>query len=191
MAGKKLNTKKKILLKAKKNSIKKIKKKSVKKVSVKRKKKVLALPKGYNNVTPYLIVTNASKAIEFYKIALGAKEMMRVMNPNGKVGHAELQLGNSKIMLADECPEWDAFSPNADSSVGVSIHLYVKNVDAIIEKAISKGAKLTKPVENRYYGDRSGMIEDPYGYKWCISTHVEDVTPAQIKKRVAELMSSK
>lgn len=164
---------------------------SAKKTAVKRKKKVSAIPKGYHSITPYLIVDQAAKAIEFYKKAFGAKENMRMEQPGGKVGHAELTIGDAKIMLSDECPEMDARAPKAYGGSPMMIHLYVKNSDAVVEKAAALGAKIIKPVADMFYGDRSGMIQDPFGYKWCVSTHVEDVTKAQLKKRMAEMCSNK
>jgi len=168
-----------------------IRKKLTKKIVVKHKKKVSAIPEGYHSITPYLIIKHAVKAIEFYKKAFGAKEAMKMEHANGKIGHAELKIGDAKIMLADEWPEMDARSPEAYGGSPMSIHLYVKDADAVISKAVSLGAKITRPLENMFYGDRSGMIEDPYGYKWCVSTHIEDVTPAKMKKRAAELFGKK
>jgi len=166
------------------------KKTTVKKTTVKPKAKVAATPKGYNTVTPYLIIDNAAKAIEFYKQVFGAKEVMRMQKPDGKIGHAELKIGDAKIMLADEYLECDARAPKAFGGSPVSIHLYMKSVDSVVDRAVSAGAKLTRPVENMFYGDRSGMLEDPYGHKWCVSTHIENVSPAQMKKRAAELFGN-
>jgi PhnB protein len=154
---------------------------------VQRKKKVSALPKGYHSITPYLIVHAASKAIEFYKKAFAAKEVIRIEHA-GKIKHAELKIGDAKIMLADECPEMK-MHVDVKSAPALSIHLYVKNVDQVVEHAVKLGAKLIRPVEDRFYGDRNGMLEDPYGHQWCISTHVENVSPAKMKKRAAELFS--
>lgn len=163
----------------------KIKKLTAKKSNVKlKKKKVTAIPKGYNSITPYLILNQAAKAIEFYKKVFGAKERMR-MEHNGKVGHAELKIGDSLIMLADECPEKGAVSPKGGAGVG--IHLYVKDVDAVFKKAVASGAKVLREVDNMFYGDRSGGIEDPFGHHWYIATHVENVTPAKLRKRAQEL----
>lgn len=166
----------------------KLSKKKAKTTAPKRKKTVLAIPKGYHSITPYLIVNNAASAIEFYKKVFAAKEMMR-MGHGGKVKHAELKIGDAKIMIADEFPEMNAFGPKAYGGSAISIHLYIKDVDAVVNQAISAGAKLIKPLENMFYGDRSSMIEDPYGHKWHVATHIEDVPPAQIKKRVAEMYS--
>jgi PhnB protein len=175
---------------AKKIASKQPKKKAVKKVAAKRKvKKVLALPKGYSNVTPYLIVNHAAKAIEFYKKVFDAKVKMRMDKPDGKVCHAELKIGDTMIMLADECPEMNARSPEAYGGSPIGIHLYVKDVDGVVKRATTAGAKLLRDVENMFYGDRSGAVQDPFGHKWYVSTHFEDVTPAQMKKRVAELFN--
>lgn len=180
---KKIVTKKKVTKKA----VKKTVKKTAKKTAVKPKKKLLAIPKGYSSVTPYLIVNQAGDAIEFYKKAFAAKEMMRFEQPDGRIGHAELKIGDAIIMIADECPEVGARSPEAFGGSAISIHLYMKNVDMVVDKAVSAGAKLVKPIENMFYGDRSGTLEDPYGHKWHVATHIEDVSPAQMKKRVAAM----
>lgn len=167
-----------------KTAVKKVKKIAAKKSIVKpKKKKVTAIPKGYNSVTPYLILNNATKAIEFYKKVFDAKERMR-MEYSGKVGHCELKIGDSIIMLADECPEKGVMSPKGASSV--CIHLYVKDVDAVFKKAVSSGAKALRAVDNMFYGDRIGCVEDPFGHQWSIATHIEDVSPAKMKKRAQE-----
>lgn len=191
MAKKIAAKKKKKLPALKKSSSQKLKKKGGKKVAAKRKKKVLAVPKGYNSITPYLIINNATKAIDFYKKVFGAKEVKRMDHAAGKISHAELKIGDTKIMLADEYPEMDARSPRAYGGSPVSIHLYIKNVDGVIDKAISAGAKLTRPVENMFYGDRCGALEDPYGHKWYVSTHIEDVSVAKMKKRAMALFGKK
>lgn len=177
--------------KAARKSMKKVKKKGKKKASSskRKKQKVSAMPKGYNNITPYLIINNAAKAIDFYKKIFGAKEVVRMDQPDGRIGHAELKIGDTKIMLADECPEMDARSPQAYGGSPISIHLYVKNVDDTVDRAVAQGAKVARPVENMFYGDRSGTIIDPYGHKWYVSTHVENVTTSQMKKRAAELFN--
>ncbi len=154
-------------------------------------KKVSVIQKGYHSITPYLIVDPCVKAIEFYKKVFGAKEVMRMEQAKGKIGHAELKIGDSRIMLADPCPEMGAHGPKAVGGSPVGIHLYIKDVDSVVKRAIAKGAKLTRAVENMFYGDRSGGIEDPYGHQWYISTHIEDVTLAQVKKRAAELFGKK
>jgi PhnB protein len=175
-----------------KKIVKKPIKKPIKKMAVKaKKKKVLAIPKGYNSITPYLIVHNSKEAINFYMKVFGAKQVMRMDKPDGKIAHAELKIGDSKIMLADECPEMNKHSSGPTNNCSVTIHLYVKDVDTVVKTAIKAGAKLTKPVENMFYGDRAGGLEDPYGHNWYISTHIENVTPAQLRKRVAEIFSNK
>ena len=185
-------SKKSMIKTKKKSAIKKAKPMARKKIAVKRKtKKVLSIPKGYHSITPYLIVHQAASAIEFYKKAFGAKEKARIEQPTGKIGHAELQVGDSKIMLADAGVKPNTRSPRDFGGSSVGIHFYVKNVDEIINRAVKAGAKLLRNVENMFYGDRSGEVEDPFGYKWHISTHVEDVSLAQVKKRMAKLASNK
>jgi PhnB protein len=174
-----------------KKSTQKLKKKTSKKVATKPKKKVTAIPKGYNCVIPYLVVNNAAKAMEFYKKIFAAKEVMRMEQPDGKIGHAELKIGDSKIMLADECPEMGAYGPHAGVNASISIHVYIKNVDDVVEKAVSLGAKINRPVQDMFYGDRSGSIEDPFGHKWFVSTHIEDVSKAMMKKRAAQAFAKK
>lgn len=175
---------------SKKKVVKTAAKKAVKKTMKSKSKKVLVVPKGYHNITPYLIVNHAADAIEFYKKAFNAKEIMCVTKEDGKVKHAELQIGDSKIMLADECHEMNAVSPQPCCHSPVGIHLYIKDVDAVVERAVSAGAKLTRAVENMFYGDRCGAVEDPFGHHWHVSTHIEDVTPAQIKKRMAMMTTA-
>jgi PhnB protein len=178
--------------KALKKNVRAKSKKVTKKSVVKRKakaKKVLAIPKGYSSITAYLIVDGGAAAIEFYKKAFSAKEVMRLDQPGGKVGHAELKIGDAKIMLADECEEMGAFSPKTVGGVGMIMHFYSKNADKAVDQAVAAGAKLLRPVQTMFYGDRSGMVEDPYGHKWCIATHVEDLTMAQIKKRAAAMFA--
>jgi PhnB protein len=171
-----------------------IKIKSIKKVAAatRSRKKVSAIPKGYHSVTPYLIVDGAAKAIEFYKKAFGAKVGLKMEQPDGKkIGHAELKIGDSMIMLADECPQTSTPSPKAYGGAAVGFHLYVKDVDKTVARAVAAGAKLIKPIENMFYGDRCGRVEDQYGHQWHISTHIEDVSPREQKKRAAQLFGKK
>lgn len=182
---------KKVVKKATKKVVKKAVKAKSKPKAAKKSKKVLAVPKGYNSITPYLIVNQALNAIEFYKKAFGAKQVMCMQDETGCVNHAELQIGDAKIMLADECPEMNARAPQSYGGSPVSIHLYIPNVDAVVERALAAGAVLARPVQDMYYGDRSGGVMDPFGHVWFISTHVEDVTPAQMKKRVAAMCEHK
>jgi PhnB protein len=158
-----------------------------KKVSKQTKQKVSAIPKGYHTITPYLIVRNALQAIRFYKMAFAAKEALKMLGDENKVMHAELIVGDAKFMLADEAPEMNIHAPARFGGSPVSLHLYVKDVDKTIDKAVSAGSRLIQPIENMFYGDRCGTIEDPYGHKWHVSTHIEDVTPALLRKRAAEL----
>jgi PhnB protein len=185
-AAKKIGLKK-TKLSAKKPIVKR--KKSV----TKRKAKVSAIPKGYHSITPYLIIDDAKAktAISFYKSVFGAKQVFRMDKPDGKVGHAELKIGDAKIMLSDKCPEMEQMAGKDYGSGAISIHLYIKNVDAIIKKAVSGGAKIIMPVQDMFYGDRSGMVKDPFGHMWCVSTHIEDVTPAKMRKRAAEVFGKK
>jgi len=187
-AKKRLKVKQKTSSLKKKKLISKSSKKSVKQPAGKHKKgKVPAIPKGYHSITPYLIVHQAKQAIQFYKDVFNAKEILRMEHPkSGKVTHAELKIGDAKVMLADVCPQMDARSPRDLGGSPVGIHLYIKNVDAVVERAVAAGAKLLRPIENMFYGDRSGALEDPYGHKWYVSTHIENVSMAKTKKRAAE-----
>ena len=144
-----------------------------------------SIPDGYHNVTPYLIVNDAAAAIEFYKKAFGATELMRMPKPNGKIGHAEIRIGDSPIMLADEAPEMGARSPRTFGGSPVSIFLYVDDVDTTFARAVDGGAKVQRPLADQFYGDRTGGVEDPFGHVWYIATHVEDVSPEEMKKRAA------
>ena len=146
---------------------------------------VKPIPEGYHTVTPYLILNSAGDAIGFYKKALGAEELLRMEDPGGKVHHAEIKIGDSRIMLADEHPEIQALSPKTVGGSPISIHLYVADVDGAVERAVAAGAKLIRPVADQFYGDRVGGIEDPFGYRWFIATHKEDVTTHEIRRRAA------
>ena len=145
------------------------------------------IPEGYHSVTPYLYMSDATRAIEFYKEAFGATEIMRMDAPGGKIGHAELKIGDSHIMLGDECPEMDARSPQTVGGSPVGLLLYVEDVDAVTERAVAAGAKLLEPVEDKFYGDRMGKLQDPSGHIWAIATHKEDVSPEEMEKRVAAM----
>jgi PhnB protein len=147
--------------------------------------RVKPIPEGYHAVTPYLIVKDAARAIAFYEKAFGAKERFRMARPDGKVEHAELQIGDSRIMLADESPELGARSPQSIGGTPVTIHLYVDDVDAVARRAVDAGAQLMRPIADQFYGDRNGSVADPFGHMWWISTHKEDVPPDEMKRRVA------
>jgi len=147
--------------------------------------KVSPIPPGYHSVTPYLVVKGAAEAIEFYKKAFGATELFRMAQEDGRVGHAEIKIGDSPIMLADEFPEMKYFSPQTLGGTPVSILIYVDDVDTIFPQAISAGGKEAKPLQNQFYGDRSGTLTDPFGHVWTIATHVEDVSPEDMEKRLS------
>lgn len=149
---------------------------------------VKPIPDGYHAITPYLSLRDATRAIAFYAKAFGAKLKLRMDAPGGKVGHAEMQFGDSMVMLADEAPEMDFMSPLARGGTSILMHLYVKDVDKTVAQAIAAGAKLIRPVEDQFYGDRAGGLEDPFGHRWYVATHKEELTPAQIRKRMAEKM---
>jgi PhnB protein len=149
---------------------------------------VKPIPEGYHSITPYLVVNNADAAIDFYKRAFGATELFRFPMPDGKVGHAEIRIGNSVVMLADEFPDMDARGPRSYGGTPVSLMLYVENVDSMAKRAEQAGAKVVRPVENKFYGDRSGTFEDPFGHTWHISTHVEDVEPDELHRRAEASM---
>ncbi len=153
--------------------------------------KVKPIPEGYHAVTPYLIIRGAAKAMEFYKKAFDAKEIFRMEGPGGTIGHAEMQIGDSHIMLADEPPNAVNRSPEALGGSPVLLHLYVPDVDAVFAKAVAAGAKITRPVANQFYGDRSGGFEDPFGHTWYVATHVEDVSKEEIDRRAAALQKEK
>ena len=147
------------------------------------------IPEGYPRLTPYLIVDGASAAIDFYGSVLGASERMRLPMPNGRIGHAELELGDSLLMLADENPDMNIRGPASIGGTPVSMHVYVEDADAAFARALEAGAKALRPVEDRFYGDRSGQFEDPFGHRWDVSTHVEDVPPEEMSKRAEAAMA--
>ncbi|MGH9762165.1 MAG: VOC family protein [Blastocatellia bacterium] len=146
-------------------------------------KKVSPIPEGHHTPTPYMAFRSAVEAIEFYKNAFGASEVFRLIGPDGKIGHAEVSIGDSRIMLSDEHPDFGALSPQTVGGCPVKLHLYVEDADATVERAVRAGATLLRPVVDEFYGDRSGMIADPFGYGWFISTHKEDVSPEEMQRR--------
>ena len=145
------------------------------------------IPPGYHSITPYIIVHDGNAAIEFYQKAFGATEQMRMDAPGGKIGHAEVKIGDSIIMLADEHPDMGFVGPKTVGGVAGSLMIYTENVDEMYQRAIDLGATVKRPVENQFYGDRSGIVEDPFGHVWNIATHVEDVPPDELNRRMAEL----
>ena len=151
--------------------------------------KAKPIPDGFPRVAPYLHVDGADAAIAFYTDVLGATERVRMPAPGGAIGHAELELGDSLIMLADEHPEYGVRGPRAFGGTPVTVHVYVEDVDAVVERAVAAGATVLQPVADQFYGDRSGQFEDPFGHRWNVATHVEDVPPEEMAKRVADAMS--
>jgi PhnB protein len=150
------------------------------------------VPDGYTTITPYLVIRDAARAIDFYKNVFGARELVRMPGPNGTIGHAELEIGNAKIMLADENPAMGQGHTSATTVGGspVSIYLYLPNVDDVVHRATAAGAKLLKPVQDQFYGDRSGFIQDPFGHLWGIATHIEDVSPQEMKERMKKIQAA-
>lgn len=148
---------------------------------------VKAIPDGFEGATPYLCIRDAARAIEFYQQAFGATEVMRLVQPDGRVGHAEIKIGNALVMLADEFPEMGFRSPQALGGSPVTIHVYVADVDAAARQALAAGAQELRPVQDQFYGDRSGQFEDPFGHRWSLATHQEDVSPEEMKRRAAAL----
>lgn len=148
---------------------------------------VKPIPDGYSVLTPYLIVSDAKAALDFYLRAFGARERLRLPAPGSKIGHAEIEIGGCVIMLADEFPEMDCRSPQAYGGSPVSLHLYVKDADAAFAQAVAAGATAQRPLENKFYGDRSGSVTDPFGYVWHLATHIEDVAPDEIARRAAAM----
>jgi PhnB protein len=145
------------------------------------------IPAGYPRLNPYLAVAGAAEAIVFYTKVLGATERMRMGGPDGKIGHAELQLGDSVLMLADEYPEMEVLGPKSVGGTPVTLSLYVEDVDATFAAAIAEGARELRAVEDQFYGDRSGQFEDPWGHRWSVQTHVEDVPPDEMERRAAAM----
>ncbi len=148
---------------------------------------VQPIPDGYNTVTPYLIINGAKDAIEFYKQAFGATEVLRLNRPTGDIAHAEIKIGDCKIMLAESCSDSSVSSPENLGGTTIAIHLYVEDVDAIFEQAIDAGALDLKSVEDQFYGDRTGTLQDPFGHIWFIATHKEELTLEEIQKRAGEI----
>jgi PhnB protein len=149
---------------------------------------VKPIPDGYHTATPYLIVDGGVKALEYYKKAFGAEELFRMDAPGGKIGHAEFQIGNSRIMMADEHPEMGHRGPLARGGTSVAIMLYVSDCDAMYKRAIQAGGKEVKPLQDQFYGDRSGTLTDPFGHMWTVATHKEDLSPEEIGKRHDEFV---
>jgi PhnB protein len=148
---------------------------------------VKPIPDGYHSVTPFLVVQGGAKALEFYQKAFGAKVLMRMEEPGGKVAHAEMQIGDSRIMLADEYPEMGFVGPQANQGSSVSLMLYVEDVDKVAARAVAAGARELRPVQDQFYGDRNGTFADPFGHVWTISTHKEDLSDEEVRQRAASM----
>lgn len=150
--------------------------------------KVNAIPVGYEGATPNLIVKGAARALEFYQKAFGATEIMRIPAPEGKVGHAEIKIGAAIVMLADEFPEMNCKGPQSFGGTPVSMLVYVRDVDAFVNRAVAAGATVRRSIENKFYGDRAASLEDPFGHHWHFATHVEDVPPDEMARRAEAFM---
>jgi len=150
--------------------------------------KVKPIPDGYHSITPYLIVRNGAGALDFYKKAFNAKELFRMPMPDGKIGHAEMQVGDSRFMLADENPGMGARSPESVGGSPINLMIYLEDVDGVVKQAVLAGATIVRPLANQFYGDRSGIIMDPFGHQWTLATHVEDVPEDELKRRAATAM---
>lgn len=151
---------------------------------------VKPIPDGYHTVTPYLVVKGAAKALEFYQQAFGATVTMCMEGPGGSVAHAEFKIGDSPIMLGDENPQWGATGPLTLGGTPTGICLYVPDCDGLFDRAVAAGARVERPLANQFYGDRSGTVIDPFGHKWTIATHIEDVPPDEMKRRMDEVMKA-
>jgi PhnB protein len=150
-----------------------------------------SIPEGYGTVTPYLYIRGAAQALEFYKDAFGATELYRLADPMGRIGHAEIQIGTSRIMLAEEAPAMDVPSPETLGGSSVSFLLYVEDVDSSFAKAVAAGAQVKRPLKDQFYGDRAGTLTDPFGHYWTIATHVEDVSTEEMVRRYEAAMKAK
>jgi len=151
---------------------------------------VKAVPAGFHTLTPHLTVRDADKALEFYKNALGAEVLNVARMPDGKVMHAALRVGDSMLMLNEEMPEFGALSPLSNGGAGVTIHIYTENVDAAFDRAVSAGANVTMPLMDQFWGDRYGIVADPFGHKWSIATHVKDMSPEEMQRAQDEAMAN-
>jgi uncharacterized glyoxalase superfamily protein PhnB len=152
--------------------------------------KVKAIPEGFHSLTPYLVIDGAAQAIDFYKKAFGAKEVSRMAGPGGKVMHAELTIGDSRLMLSEAFPEMGSRGPKALGGSPAAVHLYVDNADAVFNQAVAAGAQVKMPLGNMFWGDRFGKLTDPFGHEWSVATHIEDVPPAEMGKRAQEAMAA-
>ena len=145
------------------------------------------IPSGMHSVTPHLVCAGAANAIEFYKKAFGAEEQARLPGPDGKIMHAAVKIGDSTVMLVDEMPEWGSLGPKSLKGSPVTLHLYVKDVDAFVQRAVAAGAKVTMPVADMFWGDRYGKLEDPFGHHWSVATHTRDLTAAEMQQAMQQM----
>jgi PhnB protein len=150
---------------------------------------VRPIPEGYHTVTPYLYVRGATAAIDFYKNVFGASEIVRMAGPDGRIMHAEMKIGDSVVMLGDENLQVGMLSPQTVGGFSTGLHVYVENSDAVVKKMVDSGAKVLRPIKNQFYGDRSASVLDPFGHMWSVATHIEDVSPEEMKKRMTAAMS--
>jgi PhnB protein len=148
------------------------------------------IPDGYHSVTPYLYIDGAAAAIDFYKKAFGAIETVRMLSPDGKIGHAEIKIGDSHVMLADQNERVGAYSPKHYGGVPGNLMIYVEDVDSVFKRAVDAGATVNRPLADQFYGDRNGGIEDPFGHHWFISTHIRDVSPEEMKQAMEQMASA-
>ncbi|MGH2705169.1 MAG: VOC family protein [Actinomycetota bacterium] len=151
---------------------------------------VKPIPDGYPEVTPYLYVDGAEEAIEFYRTVFGVRERMRLPGPDGKIGHCELELGSSLLMVAEESPAMGALGPRSVGGTPVALSVYVEDADGVFSRAVEAGATVVQPLETQFYGDRAGLFEDPFGHRWHVATHVEEVSPEEMARRAAEVAAS-
>lgn len=147
------------------------------------------IPAGYHTVTPYLVVEDCAAALDFYKRAFGAEEVLRLPAPDGKIMHAEMRIGDSMIMLSDEAPDWGARSPRHYGGSPMHLMLYLADADASYAQALAAGATSVRPMENQFWGDRMGRVADPYGHQWSLATHVEEVSPEEMDRRFKAMMA--
>jgi PhnB protein len=150
---------------------------------------VRPIPEGYHTVTPYLYVRGATAAIDFYKNVFGASEIVRMAGPDGRIMHAEMKIGDSVVMLGDENLQVGMLSPQTVGGFSTGLHVYVENSDAVVKKMVDSGGKVLRPIKNQFYGDRSASVLDPFGHMWSVATHIEDVSPEEMKKRMTAAMS--
>lgn len=149
-----------------------------------------SVPDGYHSVTPYLSIKGAAAALDFYKRAFNAKELYRIDGPQGSIGHAEIEIGDSRLMLSEEAPEMDCLSPASLGGAGISLLIYVADADRLFAQAVAAGGQVLRPMQDQFYGDRSGTIKDPFGHMWTVATHIEDVPPQELEARAKQAIAA-